>query len=153
MLSSDALRAVVSGDEADQSATDDAFRLLHLILDLRLARGRLSVVDATNVERWARRLSVDVARRHRRPAAAIVFDLPLEACLEHNAHRADGRRPPAAIRRQHRWMRELRPTLGMEGFDPVVVLTSAEEAAAARVERMPPAGHANVPKEPRPSLR
>ncbi|TMB52315.1 MAG: hypothetical protein E6J50_02435 [Chloroflexi bacterium] len=50
ILSSDAFRAVVADDEADQSASGDAFALLHAALALRLRRARLAVVDATNVE-------------------------------------------------------------------------------------------------------
>lgn len=50
ILSSDSLRGWVSDDETDQSATDDAFEILHLIARKRLARGRLTVVDATSVQ-------------------------------------------------------------------------------------------------------
>jgi predicted kinase len=137
VLSSDALRAMVSGDEADQSATDDAFRVLHTILDMRMRRGLLTVVDATNVEHWARRLLTDLARRYRRPVAAIVFDLPLEVALEHNARRTDKRRPPSAIRRQHRWMRESLPALVGEGFAPIHFISSLDDPNVATVERRP----------------
>jgi protein phosphatase len=135
VLSSDALRTYVSGDEADQSATDDAFRVLHTILDMRLRRALLTVVDATNVEHWARRLLTDVARRYRRPIAAIVFDLPLEVALEHNARRIDKRRPPSAIRRQHRWMLESLPALVGEGFSPIHFISSVDDLNSAFVER------------------
>jgi protein phosphatase len=135
VLSSDALRALVSGDEADQTATDDAFRVLHTILDMRMRRGLLTVVDATNVEHWARRLLTDVARRYRRPTAAIVFDLPLEVALEHNARRTDKRRPPSAIRRQHRWMRESLPALIGEGFAPIHFIPSVGDLNSAVVDR------------------
>src|SRR4051794_32230689 len=48
IVSSDALRAVVSGNEADQRATAVAFRILHRTLARRLPAGQLTVVDATN---------------------------------------------------------------------------------------------------------
>src|SRR5688572_25428052 len=54
VLSSDSLRAMITDSPSAQGATDDAFDLMHRILDLRLRRGRLTVVDATNVEDWAR---------------------------------------------------------------------------------------------------
>ena len=54
ILSSDAMRAMIADDPGAQGATDDAFDLLHRILAMRLRRGRLTVVDATNVEEWAR---------------------------------------------------------------------------------------------------
>jgi protein phosphatase len=126
ILSSDAFRAMVADDPSDQDATDAAFELLHTALSLRLARARLSVVDATNVEAWARAPLLGIARRHRRPAVAIVLDLPLDVCLARNAGRTDRRVPPAAVRRQHRLMRASLRTLHQEGFDQVLVLTSPE---------------------------
>ncbi len=71
-VSSDACRALVSDDENNQSATNDAFDVLHYIVGKRLAAGRLSVVDATNVQAEAR-LSL-LARGHRlRPPGAPVL--------------------------------------------------------------------------------
>jgi len=136
-LSSDAMRAVVADDPDDQAATDAAFELLHTALALRLERGRLTVIDATNVESWARARLLATALRHRRPAAAIVFDLPLVTCLERNLSRTDRRLPVAAIRRQHGRMRASLDDLPAEGFEPVVVLSTVEAVEAARVEVRP----------------
>jgi predicted kinase len=63
VLSSDALRALITDSPTTQGATDDAFDLLHRILEMRLRRGRLTVVDATNVEDWVRAELVRLARR------------------------------------------------------------------------------------------
>jgi protein phosphatase len=134
VLSSDALRGLVAGDESDQSATEDAFELLRLALRMRLARGRLTVVDATNVQRWARRLLLDAARREGRPAVAIVLDLPLALCLERNELRLAHRLPASAIRRQHRWLVESMPMLAAEGFGRVELLRSPGEVERAAVE-------------------
>ena len=135
ILSSDALRALIADDPAAQGATDDAFDLLHRVLAMRLRRGRLTVVDATNVEDWARRELLAIARQHRRPIVAIVLDVPLPVALERNAARATPRPPPAAIRRQHRWLADSLPSLEREGFAAVHVLRSAEEIDGARIER------------------
>jgi protein phosphatase len=134
VLSSDRMRAMITDDPATQGATDDAFDLLHRILEMRLRRGRLTVVDATNVEDWARAQLLDLARRHQRPAVAIVLDVPLAIALERNALRAAPRPPPAALRRQHAWLRSSLPSLADEGFAAVHVLRSADEVDAARVE-------------------
>ncbi len=136
ILSSDALRALVTDDPTAQEATDDAFELLHRALAMRLRRGRLTVVDATNVEDWARAQLIAVSRRHRRPVVAIVLDLPLAASLERNAARPAPQPPPAALRRQHRWLHDSLPSLAEEGFAAVHHLRSAEEIDAARVERL-----------------
>jgi protein phosphatase len=135
VLSSDSLRAMITDDPSTQGATDDAFDLLHRILAMRLLRGRLTVVDATNVEDWARTELVTVARRHRRPAVAIVIDLPLDVALERNAARVAPRPPPGALGRQHRWLVESLATLPAEGFAAIHHLSSPEEIDAARLER------------------
>ena len=138
ILSSDALRAMVADDASDQTATEAAFELLHTALAMRLARRRLTVVDATSVEGWARERLLAVARRLRRPTAAIVFNLPLATCLERNAARTDRRLPPAAIRRQHALLRDSLDRLHGEGFESIVVLASAEEAEALSLGRTGP---------------
>ena len=135
IISSDALRAMITDDPTAQGATDDAFDLLHRILAMRLRRGRLTVVDATNVEHWARAELIAVARRHRRPSVAIALDVPLPIALERNALRAAPRPPPAALRRQHRWLRDALASLPDEGFTAVHVLRSQDEIDAARVQR------------------
>jgi protein phosphatase len=76
VLSSDFCRALVSDDENDQSATNDAFDALHFIAAKRLARGLLTVVDATNVQPDARKPLVALAREHDVLPVAIVLDLP-----------------------------------------------------------------------------
>ncbi len=131
ILSSDQMRAMVADDPGDQTATDAAFELLHTALALRLARRRTSVVDAANVERWARGRLLAVARRLGRPSLAVVMALPLETCLARNLARTEPR-PPPAIRRQHRWMLESLATLGEEGFDRVSVLESEAAVEAVR---------------------
>jgi protein phosphatase len=138
VLSSDALRAMVADDANDQTATNAAFELLHTALAMRLARRRLTVVDATSVEGWARERLLAVARRLGRPAAAIVFNLPLATCLERNATRADRRLPPAAIRRQHARLGESLVGLPGEGFDPLALLSTPEEVEAVSVEPAAP---------------
>jgi predicted kinase len=135
VLSSDALRAMVADDASDQTATEAAFELLHTVLAMRLARRRLTVVDATSVEGWARERLLAVARRLSRPAAAIVFDLPLATCLERNASRTDRRLPPAAIRRQYARMRESLPVLSSEEFEPIIVLPTTEAVEAVGIRR------------------
>ena len=50
MLSSDFCRGLVFDDANDQSATKDAFEVLHYIAAKRLAAGKLTVIDATNVQ-------------------------------------------------------------------------------------------------------
>ena len=134
VLSSDEMRGMVADDPHDQTATDAAFELLHTALALRLARRRLTVIDATNVEGWARQKPLAIARRQRRPAVAIVLALPLEVCLAHNLARESPRRP-ASIRRQYRWLTDSLATLDADGFDASWILRSERDVGAVRIER------------------
>src|SRR5437773_4889297 len=76
VLSSDFSRGLVSDDENDQAATKDAFEVMHFIAAKRLAAGRLTVVDATNVQPEARQPLVALARQYHVLPVAIVFNLP-----------------------------------------------------------------------------
>ena len=76
IVSSDALRAVVSGNEADQRASAVAFRILHRTVDRRLAKGEMTVVDATNTKTEHRRPLLTRARLTGLPPSPIVLDLP-----------------------------------------------------------------------------
>jgi protein phosphatase len=99
IVSSDACRAAVSDDENDLSATEDAFALLHYLVGLRLKRGKLTVVDATNVQVEARRALVRVARAHHVLPVAIVLNLPERLCHERNKARPDRQFGPHVVRR------------------------------------------------------
>jgi protein phosphatase len=61
ILSSDFFRGLVSDDENDQAATPDAFDALYYMLEKRLAGGRLTVVDATNVRAEDRKRLIEKA--------------------------------------------------------------------------------------------
>jgi protein phosphatase len=134
VVSSDAYRAAVSGDEADQSVTDAAFRLLHHSVGERLDRGLLTVVDATNVLGWARQPLLQLAARHGTPAVAIVFDVSLAQALSWNAARPGRHVPPSVVRRQHRLMLRSLPHLAAEGL-AVHVLSGVAAVSEAVVVR------------------
>lgn len=136
VLSSDACRALVSDDENDLSATQDAFEVLRFIAAKRLAAGRLTVVDATNVRAEDRKPLVQLAREYHCLPIAIVFDLPERICKERNRNRSDRSLPPRVIRRQVRQLRQSLSRLEREGFRQVHIFKSPEEAEVA-VERQP----------------
>ena len=135
VVSSDQCRALVSDDETDQSVTAAAFELLHSVVGKRLEIGRLTVVDATNAKPEDRKSIVELARRWDVLATAIVFDLSLAACLEHNEQRQDRRTPPHAIKRQHDTLRRSAKRLRKERFTRVYTLGSTEELDSVEVAR------------------
>src|SRR5690349_21070337 len=89
VLSSDAFRAMVADDENDQSASADAFDALHYVAGKRLRAGRLTVVDATNVQPHARAGLVALAREHDVLPVAVVLDLPEDECWARTRARSD----------------------------------------------------------------
>jgi protein phosphatase len=137
VLSSDWCRGLVADDENDQSATKPAFELLHHIARMRLTGGRLTVVDATNVQMEARKPLVRLARECHVLPVAIVLDMPEDLCLERNKDRPDRNFGPHVVRRQRQQMRRSLRALKKEGFRHVLVLDTPEAVDAAIVERQP----------------
>lgn len=143
VLSSDALRAALSGNEADQRATRPAFRILHREVRERLAAGRLVVVDATNVEPAARAVLRRLAAAAAVPAVAIVIRLPPSDVHDRNRRRA-GRVVPADVVDRHLARLDRLGTdpativtrLRAEGFAAIHVLSSAADIDAFAIRRV-----------------
>jgi polynucleotide kinase-phosphatase len=122
VVSSDGCRALVSDDENDQSATKEAFTIVHLVSRLRLKRGKLTVVDATNVQKESRRPLVELAKETYVVPVALVIDTPENVCRERNVIRPDRQFGGHVIRNQ---VRDLRRSVGMlrkEGFRHIHVI-------------------------------
>ena len=137
VVSSDFCRGLVADNENEQSATGDAFELLHAIVRKRLERGRLTVVDATNVQPEARKPLIEIAREYHVLPVAIVFDLSERLCQDRNATRPDRQFGPHVVRNQVRQMRQGLRGLEKEGFRHVFKLSSVEMVDAAEMERQP----------------
>jgi protein phosphatase len=137
VLSSDACRGMVSDDENNQAVTNEAFKVLHFIAAQRLALGRLTVIDATNVQPEARKPLVELARQYHCLPVAIVLNLPEKVCQERNRSRDERNFGPHVVRQQVSQLRRSLRGLGREGFRHVFVLESADEVEAATVERVP----------------
>ena len=137
VLSSDFCRGLVSDDENDQTATNDAFAVLHYIARKRLAMGRLTVVDATNVQPESRKPLIELAREFHVLAVAIVFDLPEKVCHERNQGRPDRQFGAHVVRNQTAQLRRSVRGLEREGFRHIFKLATPEEVAAVSVTRQP----------------
>ena len=132
MISSDFCRGLVVR-RRERPVRDPATpsTLLHYIVGLRLAAGRLTVVDATNVQPDARKQLVALAREHDVLPVAIVLDVPEAVCLSRNADRPDRDFGPHVVRRQRDQLRRGLRGLQREGFRTVHVLRGVEEIDAA----------------------
>ena len=137
ILSSDQCRAFVSDDSANQSATDDAFDLLHHWAGLRLKRGRLTVVDATNVQPFARKGLIELARQHYVLPVAIVLDLPERVLHDRHHARTDRDFGGHVLNNQRRDLHRSLSGLAKEGFRYVHVLKSEQDIADIQINRTP----------------
>ena len=137
ILSSDYCRGLVSDDENNQAATKDAFEVLHYIATKRLAAGKLTVIDATNVQQEARKPLVALAREYHCLPVAIVLNLPEKLCHERNESRPDRDFGSHVVRQQNSSLRQSLRHLEREGFRHVHILNSLEEVEAAEFQREP----------------
>ena len=138
VLSSDFCRGLVSDDETDQTATKDAFEVLRFIAAKRLTAGKLTVIDATNVQVDARKPLLALAREYHYLTVAIVFNMPTKLCQERNEARHDRDLKPHVIRQQNQQLRRSLRNFKREGFRQFVyVMSSPETVESAHVKRQP----------------
>jgi len=137
IVSSDTCRGLISDDENDLTITAEAFDLVHTIIRKRLALGRLTVVDATNVQRASRKPFVSIAREYHCIPVAIVFKFPEKICRERNKQREDRNFGPHVIRQQRSQMRRSIKGLKREGFRHITTIDSEEKANAVSIKREP----------------
>ncbi|MGX6604463.1 polynucleotide kinase-phosphatase [Micromonosporaceae bacterium Da 78-11] len=133
VLSSDYFRGLVADDENDQSASGAAFDVLHYVAGKRLAAGRLTVVDATNLQPHARAGLVHLAREHDVLPVAIVLDVGETVAWERTETRPDRTFGRQVITRMQRDLRRSLKQLTREGFRKVHVLHGVDEIAAAEI--------------------
>ena len=131
ILTSDRFRALVSDNENSMEASGDAFEVLYTVAQKRLSRGILTVIDATNIQDYARRELLDLAARYGAAPVAIVLDVPEEICIARTLKRTD--RPFGAdVVMEH--FKEFYQTMEMiqdEGFQSVNILNGQKEIDGA----------------------
>ncbi len=137
IISSDYCRGLVCDDENSQAASKDAFEVLHYIAAKRLAAGKLTIVDATNVQAEDRKTLLNLARQYHCFPVAIVLNLSEQLCHERNQQRPNRQFGPHVVRRHIQNLRRSLRTLEKEGFRYVYVLSSLEEINALEIERQP----------------
>ncbi len=122
IISSDFCRGLVCDDETSLEATTDAFELVHFIAAKRLELGKLTVIDATNVQKEARAPLLQLARKYFVQCVALVIDTPEHVCQERNSLRPDRQFGPHVVRNHCRQLRGSIRHLEKDGFRYVHVL-------------------------------
>jgi F420-dependent oxidoreductase-like protein len=133
IVSSDAIRALVGSGDHDQRAGTDAFEVLDLVLERRLKRGLLTVVDTLGLDPGRRRRYSELAHRRGVACHAVVFDTPAETCRARNRARNDPV-PAKVLTAQLAARDEAAAQLGAEGFDGVHNAEPVEVLPAELVE-------------------
>ncbi len=134
IVSSDELRGRVGIDEYDQKASKDAFELLEAIVEKRLKRGLVTVIDTLGLNHEQRVRHRALAAEHDVPCYAVGFDTPPKLCRERNQQRS--RPVPAKVLSgQIKQWEQLRDSLAEEGFAGVfeperVVVVPADQLDA-----------------------
>ncbi len=117
IVSSDHLRSVVGEHEHDLGASDDAFAVLDQIVERRLARGLLTVIDTLGMDRERLERWRAIAHAHGAPIHLVRFDEPAAAVRKRNRSRATPV-PSKVLSAQLAKWEDLGDELG-DGFDQV----------------------------------
>jgi len=126
VVSSDAMREMLSGDAADQGASAEAFRVLDIIVNGRLRRRLTPVVDATNLRAANRRRYRRLAARYGIPTVVIAFDLQAETYQRRNSGRVDRIVPEPVVADHIDRMRAAVEELRGEGHAAVYLLRDGD---------------------------
>ena len=119
VLSSDAIRKEIYGSEEVQTDPKRVFTILYNRMEQLVSKGENVVLDATHIKKKDRFVALKIAHKYNQPVEAIVFDVPLDVCLERNNSR-ERKVPESAYERMLRQYE--RPTLE-EGFSNIVSIT------------------------------
>lgn len=125
-LSSDQMRALLTGDESNQNVNRLVFRLLREIVRMRVAAGvKETWIDATSITRRERRAWIRLAELLDCEMEAVFMDVPLEECRRRNRLR------PRVVPEEalNRMAARLEIPAPEEGFSRVRVI---RESAAAQ---------------------
>lgn len=134
IISSDHCRALICDDENNQAVNQEAFELVHWLATKRLARRKLTVIDATNVQPEARRFFLKLAQAEQVPMVAIVLRTGRRTALAQNAQRQRVV-PQEIVQQQYAALQETLATLPAEGFQAIYVLRSAAQIQATKILR------------------
>jgi len=97
VLSTDTYREVLTGDALDLTSDRKVWAEVRERLVERMAAGRTTVVDATNLFPRRRARHIRIAREYGRPVVAIRFEVPAAELLERNEQRDRVLRPNVLV--------------------------------------------------------
>ena len=136
IVSSDATRAMLADYPSDQEASAEAFHVLAIVINGRLRRRLMTVVDATNLRAASRKRYRRLADRYGIPSVVVAFDMPAEVYAAHNRRRPDRLVDEDVVAAQTERMRQAMADMPTEGYAALHVLGEPEARGAVSVDRM-----------------
>lgn len=115
IVSSDAVRAELYGNESIQGSAHEVFNIVHKRINDYLREGKSCVYDATNLSIKNRNPWPNIPECRK---VAIVVDTPYAQCLERNATRK--RKVPENV--IARMAKKFQMPTAKEGFDEVLIV-------------------------------
>jgi protein phosphatase len=128
---------MISDDENNQAVSKEAFEVLHLVAAKRLSLGKLTVVDATNVQPEARNALIALAHEYHCSPVALVLNLPEVLCLRRNEERPNRKVAPSVVHLHCQQLQISLSSLDQEGFQHIYILHSIEEVDAVEIIKTP----------------
>ena len=135
ILSSDFFRGMVSDNENDQTVSGEAFDLLYYAANKRLDNMKLTVIDATNLQKSAREKVLQTAKAQNVHTVAIVLNLPEELLQQRNKQRPDRNLPERVIRQHCVDVKRSIRNLKREGFRFIYIINSLEQLENCEIVR------------------
>lgn len=86
-VSTDAIRAEIGSGEGDQNVSAAAFGIARQRVSQALAAGKSAMIDATSVNRKARRDWINLGRGHGAYIIAVAFEVTRDELLRRDAQR------------------------------------------------------------------
>jgi predicted kinase len=81
IVSSDACRALICDDEANQQVNRDTFDLFYYIIGKRMYQDRFTIADSTALLPDARHRLLDLAQRHHYSKYLLILNVSFETCM------------------------------------------------------------------------
>jgi len=135
VLSSDYFRSLICDDENNLEISKDAFDTLYFVANQRLKNMKLTVIDATSVQKYAREQIIDKAKEYDCHAVAIVLNLPEKELQERNKNRNDRGFDNRVITKHFLELKRSLKNLKREGFRYIYVLNSVNDIENVEIVR------------------
>jgi protein phosphatase len=133
IISSDTSRSLVDDDENNQDASKDAFELMHFLTEKRLKRGKLTVIDATNVQKENRAKFLEIAKKYNCHTTIISFDIEEEIIKKRHDLRKDRFFGYDVLYLHRNDFKKSIKSIGNEGFNQIYLLKSPQDVEQVEI--------------------